>query len=122
MPTYISQCGTCDKPYEYIRKIADRHDTPECCGAATTMGLKTPAISAMCFTGHKGFHMPDGKQNGKGTWIETGQDYKKYMSANKLMPSAEAAVEAKIQKQNMTAADDEKRRDAVVKVVTGNAT
>lgn len=121
MPTYISTCHTCDTPYDYIRKVADRHDTPECCGTPTVMGLTTPAIGAMSFSGHKGFHVPDGKHNGKGTWIESGQDYKRYMSTNKLMPASEAAAEAVIQKKNTEAADDKKRRAAVIKAVTNHA-
>jgi hypothetical protein len=85
------------------------------------MGLTTPAIGAMSFSGHKGFHMPDGKQGGKGTWIESGNDYKKYLRDNNKMPAHEAESEAKIQKKNIAAADDKKRRDAVIKVVTQQA-
>ena len=121
MPTYVSRCHTCDTSYDYIRKVADRHQTPECCGVPTAMGLTTPAIGAMSFSGHKGFHMPDGKQGGKGTWIESGNDYKKYLRDNNKMPAHEAEAESKIQKKNITAADDKKRRDAVIKVVTQQA-
>lgn len=121
MPTYVSRCHTCDESYDYIRKVADRHQTPECCGVPTVMGLTTPAIGAMSFSGHKGFHMPDGKQGGKGTWIESGNDYKKYLRDNNKLPAHEAESEAKIQKKNIAAADDKKRRDAVIKVVTQQA-
>jgi hypothetical protein len=71
----------------------------------------------MAFTGHKGFHMPDGKQGGKGTWIESGQDYKKYLRDNNKMPSHEAAAEAQIQKKNAVDADNKKRRAAVIEAV-----
>lgn len=117
MPTYVSHCSTCGADHDYIRKIADRDQTPECCGAPTVKGLTTPAISAMCFTGHKGFRMPDGKQGGKGTWIESGQDYKKYLRDNNKMPADEAAAESRIQKKNAVAADDKKRRAAVIEAV-----
>lgn len=85
------------------------------------MGLTSPAIGAMSFSGHKGFHMPDGKQGGKGTWIESGQDYKKYLRDHNKLPAHEAEAEAKIQKKNLDAMNDKKRRDAVVKVVTERA-
>lgn len=117
MPTYIAHCHTCGTEHDYIRSIANRNDTPECCGAPTVKGLTAPAISAMAFTGHKGFHMPDGKQGGKGTWIESGQDYKKYLRENNKIPSSEAAAEARIQKKNVEAADNKKRREAVIKAV-----
>lgn len=57
----------------------------------------------------------------KGTWIESGNDYKKYLRDNNKMPAHEAEAESKIQKKNITAADDKKRRDAVIKVVTQQA-
>jgi predicted nucleic acid-binding Zn ribbon protein len=117
MPTYVANCSTCGTDYDYVRSIANRNDTPECCGAPTVKSLTAPAISAMAFTGHKGFHMPDGKQGGKGTWIESGQDYKKYLRENNKIPTSEAASEAKLQKKNAEAADNKKRREAVIKAV-----
>lgn len=117
MPTYVAHCSTCGSEHEYIRRISDRDDTPECCGAPTVKGLTAPAISAMAFTGHKGFHMMDGKNGGKGTWIESGQEYKKYLRDNNKMPADEAAAEAKIQRKNIEAADDKKRRAAVIEAV-----
>jgi len=116
MPTYVAHCRTCGTDHDYIRSIANRNDTPICCGTPAVKGLTAPAISAMSFTGHKGFHMPDGK-NGKGTWIESGQDYKKYLRDNNKMPASEAAAEAQIQKKNAEAADNKKRREAVIKAV-----
>lgn len=80
-------------------------------------GLTAPAISAMAFTGHKGFHMPDGQHGGKGTWIESGQDYKKYLKEHNKLPASEGAAEARLQKRNADAADNKKRRQAVIKAV-----
>ena len=117
MPTYVSHCSSCDTRYDYIRRIADREQTPECCGAPTIKGLTTPAISAMAFTGHRGFYMPDGKNGGRGSWIESGQDYKKYLRDNNKIPSSEAASEAALQKKNAEVADNKKRREAVIKAV-----
>jgi len=117
MPTYVAHCPSCDTQYDYIRSISNRNDTPVCCGAPTIKGLTAPAISAMAFTGHKGFHMPDGKHGGKGTWIESGQDYKRYLRENNKMPASEAEAEAKIQRKNAEAADNKKRREAVIKAV-----
>jgi len=116
MPTYVAHCSNCGAEHDYIRSIANRNDTPICCGVPTVKGLTTPAISAMTFTGHKGFHMPDGK-NGKGTWIESGQDYKRYLRENNKIPASEAEAEARIQRKHAEAADNKKRREAVIKAV-----
>lgn len=117
MPTYTAHCQACGAEYDYIRSIANRNDTPICCDVPTVKGLTAPAISAMTFSGHKGFHMPDGKHGGKGTWIESGQDYKKYLRENNKIPSSEAAAESRIQKKHAEAADSKKRREAVIKAV-----
>jgi hypothetical protein len=82
------------------------------------MGLTTPAIGAMSFSGHKAFHLKDGKNGGKGTWIESGHDYKKYMRDNNQIPFSESEAEAKRQKKSLEAARDKKRREDVIKVVT----
>jgi predicted nucleic acid-binding Zn ribbon protein len=117
MPTYTAHCSTCGHEQDYIRSIANRNDTPLCCDAPMVKGLTAPAISAMAFTGHKGFHMPDGKHGGKGTWIESGQDYKKYLKDNDKLPASEGAAESRLQKRNADAADSKKRREAVIKAV-----
>lgn len=35
MPTYTSECQKCGEKHDYIRKMADCRDTPECCGEKT---------------------------------------------------------------------------------------
>ena len=32
MPRYDAKCNKCQKTAEYIRPMAEMHDTPECCG------------------------------------------------------------------------------------------
>lgn len=114
MPTYVSKCNSCGTEHEFVRKIADRDRTPECCGVSTVRGLVAPQISAMAFTGHKGFHMPDGEAGGRGTWIEDGHAYKRYLKEKKKLPASEGAAEAERARKNAKAADDKKRREAVV--------
>ena len=75
--------------------------------------LDTPMVSAMTWTGHQGFHAPDGV-NGVGTWIESGSDYKKYMDKNGLVPASEGEQEVKIQSANKEAESDRKLNEAVL--------
>lgn len=45
MPLYTAQCQACDIEYSYIRKIDDRHDTPDCeCGAKTDKVIDAPMV------------------------------------------------------------------------------
>lgn len=43
MPLYVAKCDGCDVRVEYVRRIADRHDTPRCpqC-AGSTRKVLTP--------------------------------------------------------------------------------
>jgi predicted nucleic acid-binding Zn ribbon protein len=123
MPTYSSYCHECGTDHEYFRKMADALDTPECCGVKTEKNLNAmPQISAMAFTGHKGFHAMDGKNGGKGTWIETGADYKRYIKDNNKLVGDEGIQEAEHQRKNIQAADKKARRAAVVKAVEQHQT
>lgn len=47
MPLYTSQCRICGKEYEYTAKIADRENTPECCGIRTEKTIPTAPLMAM---------------------------------------------------------------------------
>jgi predicted nucleic acid-binding Zn ribbon protein len=117
MPTYVSKCSACGKDHEYVAKVANRAATPVCCGLPTERQLTTPAISAMAWTGHKGVYLPDGKNGGKGTWIEDGAAYKQYMKSNNKISGDEGQQEAAIQKRNLEKADDKKLTQAVEKAV-----
>lgn len=88
MPTYSAVCNCCGKSQSYVRKIADRNDTPICCNEQTQRQIDSPQISAMVWTGHKGLHMTDGK------WIESGTDFKKYARDKNLIPAHEGYQEA----------------------------
>lgn len=43
---YQSLCLKCGAYHEYIRSVAQRHDTPECCGAKTDKRLFTAPMMA----------------------------------------------------------------------------
>jgi hypothetical protein len=114
---YVAECSECGETQDYISSLADRENTPVCCGVKTHQIIAAPMISAMMFTGWKGFHMPDGKQGGKGTWIESGNDYKAYLKKHNKMPESEGTPEAKLQKKNREAERARKRRKDVEKIV-----
>jgi len=116
MPTYSSVCSACGKTYEYVSRIVDRGNTPRCCDKPTDKVLDAPRVSAMAWTGHKGFHVPDGV-NGKGTWIEDGAAYHRYLKQHNKIPASEGVREAEIQKANRERADDHKLEAAVEKAV-----
>jgi predicted nucleic acid-binding Zn ribbon protein len=117
MPLYSSRCQECGSSHTYVRKVAERNDTPLCCGVQTAKTLDTPMVSAMAWTGHKGVFMPDGQNGGKGTFIESGADYHKYLRDNNKIPASEGAREAEIQKGNREAEHDKVRREAVIAAV-----
>jgi predicted nucleic acid-binding Zn ribbon protein len=117
MPTYVSKCHACGAVHEYIRKVDQRNDVPLCCGQATEKQLQAPQISAMAFSGHKGFMLHDGKNGGKGTWIETGADYKRYLNQTGSVPAHEGQQEASRVRAEQVKQADKKRRQAVVDAV-----
>lgn len=68
MPTYESECRTCGKYHEYMQSIADRNQTPECCGSPTTRGVFTPPMGFVQFpaAGGQGY-----VSHTSGKWIDT---------------------------------------------------
>ena len=120
MAVYESQCKKCQKVHEYISSIAERQNTPKCCGAKTVKIMVAPQISAMVFTGWKGFHMQDGANNGKGTYIESGNDLHRYLKKNNQISASEGVAEAKLQRKNKDEAVKKKRRKDVERVVLQN--
>lgn len=117
MPTYSSQCPVCSKSHDYIRRVDDRNDVPVCCGVKTERQLTAPMVSAMVFTDHKSFRMPDGKDGGKGTLISSGQDYKKYLKDTNSIPGAEGKAESARIISNRQSDIKKKRREDVIDVV-----
>ena len=107
MPTYVAQCPSCGHIEDFIRKVDDRDNTPEHCGASMHRTLVAPQVSAMAFTGHKGFVL------GGNTWIESGADYKRYLAKNNMMPASEGHREADIQAANKERERDAARRNVV---------
>lgn len=117
MPTYASKCQKCGQEHEFVTRVANRDDTPVCCGEKTTRVLATPMIAATLFTGHQAFLMEDGKNGGKGTWIETSQDYHRYLKENRKIPASEGKREAEIKADQRKKEEDRKLTAAVEKAV-----
>lgn len=68
MPTYEAECRVCGKYHEYITSIADRDQTPLCCGSPTTRAILTPPTGFVQFpaAGGQGY-----VSHTSGKWIET---------------------------------------------------
>lgn len=106
MPTYRCRCEVCESEQDFVRTISTRDDTPECCGQKTARIPVAPQVSAMLWTGHNAFLMEDGKNGGKGTWIETAQDYKKYLRDNNKIPVSEGRAHAEAKAKERTAREE----------------
>jgi hypothetical protein len=113
MPTYVAECATCGEQQDFIRKVADRDDTPLHCGTAMNrLGswAVAPQVGAMSWTGHQGLMV-----NGK--WAESGTDYKRIMKQDRLLSGSEGAREAEIQAKNKEERISKVRRQAVADAV-----
>ena len=124
MPTYVERCKHCGHQQDYIRTVSRMEETDSHCDAPMERQgawAIAPMVSAGVWTGHKGAFMPDGKNGGRGTWVESAQDWHKYMKQNNKAPADEAAQEARIQKANKEAADDKALTKAVEQAVQKHA-
>lgn len=108
MPTYSAVCLRCGSGHDYVRRVNDRNDTPECCDGKTQRMLDTPMTGAMSFTGAKSFAMLDG------TYIEDGAAYKKYLDKNNLIPESEGSREHHIQKDRKEVENKKAIKESVV--------
>lgn len=115
MPTYSIKCGVCGKHDTFIAKVDDRNNTPMCCGSQTERTLDTPMVSF--WTGWKGFHLTDGKNGGAGTFIESSDQFNRYLRENNKLCGEEGAREAEIQSANRLAEEDRKLDAAVEQAV-----
>lgn len=114
MPLYSSKCSECGTAHTYVKTVANRAETPLCCDVQTFKTLDTPMVSAMAWSGWKGFNVPGGQ------WIEDGAAYKKFLDKNNYVPASEGHQEAAIQRTNQAAADDKKLEAAVTQAVMAN--
>ena len=46
MPLYDARCSTCGTTHEFFARVADRHDTPVCCGAPAALVISPPMIQS----------------------------------------------------------------------------
>jgi hypothetical protein len=107
----------CFEKHEYIRTIANRNDTPICCNTPTNKTLDTPMVSAMAWTGHQGFMVPSSENGGKGTWIESGSQYNRWIKDNNKIVGNEGISEVNYQKKQIEKKVASERHQAVVEVV-----
>jgi hypothetical protein len=86
---YEAQCKKCKKVHEFMATVAERNNTPMCCGKQTERVILTPPeVGAMNWGREKSVTMPDG------TFIETGSEYKKYLKDHNKVPVSEGIPHA----------------------------
>ena len=100
MPTYEAACPDCGHKQDYIRKIADRHNTPDCehCGAKTALTITAVMVPCM--------GIADGSMHVvspiDGTVMRCKDDYESHMKKHNVRPTSEfegcKPVEKKIDK------------------------
>lgn len=113
MASYTAHCAKCDTLIDFYRRIDDRDNTPECCGASTTRLIAAPMIPQMGLADHYKI------VTGSGQVCYGKHDYQKYLDKNGLVPQSEIKGEAQYQR-----AESEKKRRSevrkdVIKAVTG---
>lgn len=104
MASYTSHCDKGDTYIDFYRPIAERDDTPVCCGSKTARLLAAPMVPVIGLADHYAITGADGR-------IYYGKhQYEKYLNANGLLPASELQGEAEYQK-----AEVEKKRRASVR-------
>ena len=64
MPKYEAVCLECGNYHEYITRVADRDNTPECCGEKTSKRILTPSMGIMDYQPWQPYESP-----ASGKWI-----------------------------------------------------
>jgi hypothetical protein len=105
LPVYTAQCSACAHRQEYIRKIADRHNTPLCeeCGAATGLAITTVMVPCMAIS--ESMHVVSPID---GAVLRCKSDYEAHMKKHNVRPSSEFEGVKKEEK----GLDKEKLREA----------
>lgn len=112
MPTYRAQCPVCKTATDFIRRIAERDDTPVCCDGKMERIQTTVMVPRMGLGDHYTITGGDGRTYyGK-------HEYQKYLDANGLLPASELKGEAAYQRKNIEAERKESLRKDVIDAVT----
>lgn len=111
MALYTSHCKKCDTYIEYVRKIADRNNTPICCDEQTEKIMDAPMVGAMKIATGGVF------DSERGIWLEGAKDVDKHYKATGTIPVEEASQEAKMQKDRKNKAYRKTMRETIAKRV-----
>lgn len=85
MPIYTAQCQ-CGNRQDYVRKVDDRHNTPNCdkCGDATTLAITACMVPVMAMADSMHVTSPI-----DGTIMRNRYDYESHMKKHNVRPTAE---------------------------------
>lgn len=86
MPLYTAECKTCQHRQDYIRKIAERHNTPECeeCGGETAQAITATMLPCMAISETMNIVSPI-----DGAVLRSKSDYEAHMKKHNVRPSSE---------------------------------
>lgn len=79
MPVYVYQCAECKSKAEEVRKVENRHDGPECCGAQ--MGLRITATMVQADIQPYRTVAID-KETGKTVQINSRREHREFLNRN----------------------------------------
>lgn len=109
---YSSICDACGTSHSYVRSVAERNQTPVCCGAPTRKTIDAPMVSAMAFAGtHKGTVAY--ANDGTPVHLDSGTEVKRYMRDNDKVSESEGVSEAALQRRSLEQKLASDRRQAV---------
>jgi putative FmdB family regulatory protein len=86
MPLYTARCETCEHEQDYIRKIADRHDTPCCeeCGGVMVQAIKGTFLPCMAISETMHIVSPI-----DGAILRSKSDYEAHMRKHNVRPASD---------------------------------
>lgn len=113
MPSYASRCPTCDTYYSYVRRIADRNDTPVC----EDDGTKTERVLEAAMTLVMGIADHYKIESGSGKTFYGRHAYEKHLKANGLLPHSELQGEAEHQRGQREVKEKKLRREQLGEIV-----
>jgi hypothetical protein len=77
---YDSKCQTCGTVHEYVRNIADRNDTPICCGEPTQREITLSMLASSTAAEWQAYKCPH-----SGEVIKSAKDRKEVMAKHSLV-------------------------------------
>lgn len=114
MPTYTAKCISCSHEQDFVSKIDDRDNTPQCsvCNSKTNRILTATMITAMGIADHYAIRSPI-----DGSMLYGKSDYNKHLKKHGVVPESEMKGEAAHQKKQAAKQEKAKRIETIQKAI-----